>query len=123
MSDHDLKTVLVNRADWTLPEGVAVPAGWVIANAPRPLIGQARWEGLFRHGIHYAASPEVPGGSFGWKADDGWLVTFITNDEIALLVQAKLEEHGYKTPEDVDSTVAELAIGTLQLPWHEEAGR
>lgn len=115
----DMNTVLVNSADWTLPPGIEVPAGWPVANAPRPLIGQITWQGDYRHGRHYAASPEIPAGSFGWKADDGWLVTFITNDEIALRVAAKLAEYGYTDPADVDSTVAELAIGTLQLPWHE----
>jgi hypothetical protein len=119
MSD-DLKTVLVNVADWTLPPGIVVPDGWVIANAPRPLNGEIAWQGPFRHGIFYVASPEVnDNGWHSWRANDGWLVTFITNDQIAERVAAKLAEYGYETADEVDSTVGELAIGTLQLPWHE----
>jgi len=120
MSDDDLKTVLVNRADWTLPLGVEIPDGWVIANAPRPLNGEIAWQGPFRHGIFYVASPKInDNGWHGWKPNDGWLVTFTTNEEITRAALAKLADHGYTSLEDADVTMAEMAV-MLQLPWHDE---
>ena len=109
--------VLVNRAMWQPPQ--EIPAGWVIGNAPRPIAGQITWQGDFRHGIFYAASPEMPGGLFGWEADDAYLVTFTTNEEIAVKVAAKLAEYGYGSAEELDMTVGELATSTLGLPWYD----
>jgi hypothetical protein len=113
-----MEQVLVNRAAWATPE--PVPDGWAVANAPRPIAGQITWQGDFRHGIFYAASPEIPGGTFGWQADDAWLVTFTDNAELAGKVAAKLAEHGYTSAADVDMTVGELAQ-SLDMPWHDEA--
>ena len=47
---------LVNSAAWTVPEGITIPDGWVIVNAPRPLngAGQMTWTGDFLSGIFYA---------------------------------------------------------------------
>jgi hypothetical protein len=111
-----METVLVNRAAWT--DAPEVPDRWVIANAPRPLTGQLTWAGEFRHGTFYAAAPTVPDGSFGWAADDAWLVEFITNDEISRRVFAHLAKHNVWAPEDLGMTLAEVAE-TMQLPWHE----
>ncbi len=114
-TDTDLRTVLVNVASWTgVPD---IPDGWLIGNAPRPISGQITWTGDFRHGIFYAAAPEVPGGTFGWAADDAWLVEFITNEEIERRVDAKLAEYDYSSPEEAGMTYEEVAITTLQLPY------
>ena len=109
--------VLVNVADWDGPDDLD-PA-WPIVNAPRPLFGQRTWEARFRHGIFYAADSEIRGGTFGWKADDAWLVEFITNEQITKRGAAKLAEHGYATLKDADMTAVELAA-MMSLPWHEE---
>lgn len=110
----DMGTVLVNSADWSTPK--TIPEGWVIANAPRPIQGQITWTGPFRHGTFYAASPEIPEGTFGWKADDAWLVVFITDAEITERAKAKVAEHGYASLEDADVTMEEMAA-MMELPW------
>ena len=114
-TDHatGLSVVLVNRAQWDGPD---VPDGWLIVNAPRPLLGEQTWTGQFRHGTFYAASPEIRGGSFGWKADDAWLVRFITDADVEQLVLAKFAEYGYASAEDAGVTIAEQAY-CMQLPY------
>lgn len=113
------ETVLVNVADWNPP--VAIPEGYLIANAPRPLCGPITWQGEFRHGVFYAAAEASPEGSASWASDDGWLIEFITNAEIERRVSAKLAEYGYASADEISSTVAEIAEGTLGLPWHDTA--
>jgi len=109
---------LVNRAAWDGPD---LPEGWSIVNAPRPLAGEKTWTGKFRHGIFYAAGPTSDERLARlWEADDAWPVVFTDNAEIERRVMAKLAEYGYSTPDEISSTVAEIAIGTLNLPWHEE---
>ena len=49
-----------------------------------------------------------------WEQDDAWLVDFITNDQIAKRVQAKLDEYD-TTLDEVGFTVGELAY-QMQLP-------
>jgi hypothetical protein len=109
-------TVLVNVAAWDGPADI--PEGWKIANAPRPLAGERTWDGQFRHGIFYAAAPQVVGGTFGWAADDAWPVEFIDNAEITRRVLAKFATYGYASAEDAGVTIAEQAY-CMQLPWHE----
>jgi hypothetical protein len=109
-----LTPVLVNRADWT--DAPLVPDGWMIANAPRPLMGEIRWEGKFRRGIFYAANPTEVTGTFGWAADDAGRVVFITDAEIRERVDVKLAEYGYASLEEAGLTVEEVAE-TMQLPW------
>jgi hypothetical protein len=118
-----MKTVLVNAAEWETEERPEIPAGWVVANAPRPLRAASlpsgevvTWTGPFRHGVIYAAAPEVITGTWGWEADDAWLVELITNDRIRELAMAKLADHGYTTLEDADMTMEEMAA-MMQLPW------
>ena len=106
--------VLVNRADWT--DAPDVPEGWVIANAARPLIGELAWEGRFRRGIFYAASPTEVAGSFGWAANDAGLVEFITDEQIRERVAVKLAEYGYQSLDEAGLTVEEVAA-MMQLPW------
>ncbi len=50
--------VVVNLAAWAPPE--AIPEGWLVVNAPRPVGGEMTWEGEFRHGLFYAAAPPGP---------------------------------------------------------------
>jgi hypothetical protein len=118
VTDSEPRTVLVNAADWDGSDDY--PDDAVIVNAPRPLTGVVTWTGQFRHGVFYAAAPQVPGGPdpwerFGWRRDDASRVEFITNTEIAARVQAKLDEYG-TTLEEVGLTVAEMAYD-MQLPW------
>lgn len=110
-----MNTVTVNSAAWSTPE--AVPAGWVIVNAPRPLYGKITWQGPFRHGIFYAASPDTPDARACWAADDAWPVTFTTNDKLQAQLQVKLDEYG-TTLEEVGMSWAEFAA-SYNLPWHE----
>ena len=111
-----MNTVLVNAAEWEAEGRPEFPAGWVVANAPRPLPGTITWTGPFRHGIFYAAAPEIIPGTFGWAADDAWLIELITNDQIRELALAKLAEHGFASLEDADMTMVEMAA-MMQLPW------
>jgi hypothetical protein len=113
-------TVLVNAVEWLMEERPGLPAGWVVANAPRPLQGTVTWTGPFRHGTFYAAAPEVVPGTFGWVADDAWLVELITNDRIRELAMAKLAEHGFASLEDADMTMEEMAA-MMHLPWRPES--
>jgi hypothetical protein len=113
-----METILVNVEDLgrlEIPQ--AVKAGWVIANAPRPLIGDVTWQGPFMHGVFYAAAPELRTGSFGWKADDACLLQVTTNAELQAQLQAKLDDYG-TTLEEVGMTWAEFA-GSYSMPWHE----
>jgi len=128
-----MQAILVNTADWAAEASVPgrpgldrpeVPEGWLIANAPRPLAGRITWTGPFRHGTFYAASPELPEGTFGWEADDGWLVEWIDNEVIRARVLARVAGYGYDTLEALEEDgipVAHMAAD-MQLPWHEEAG-
>lgn len=116
-----MKTLLVNVADWDGPAPEDSPDGWLIANAPRPLAGPVTWTGEFRHGIFYAAAPAIREGTFGWEADDAWLVEFVTDEQIRARVVAHLAERGYPPLEELEAeglTVAEIAGPSLGLPWH-----
>lgn len=104
--------VLVNRAIWDGPE---VPDGWVIVNAPRPLLGEMGWTGGFRAGMFYAAAPEASGGSFGWEADDARVIRFITDAEVEERVSAKLAEYG-TTLDEVGLTMADMAYD-MRVPY------
>lgn len=114
----ELRELPVNIADWDGPDDL--PDGWLIANASRPLAGERTWTARFRHGIFYAASPGIREGRFGWKADDAWLITFTSNEEISTRCAAKVAEHGYADLAAAaadDITVEEIAA-MMQLPWH-----
>lgn len=119
--DSSRRIVLVNEADWPDKEAPPIPAGWPVANAPRPLAGQLTWTGPFRHGIFYAASPRIPEGTFGWEADDGWRVETITNAAIRELCEAKVREHGYAGLDAAAEEGIEFAdiVAMLGLPWHD----
>ena len=111
-----MKDLTVNRAMWDAPSGI--PDGWLIVNAPRPLLGEVTWTGEFRHGVFYAASPEEHTGIFGWEADDAWRVRFTDNAAIEAVVLAKFAEYGYGSADDAGVTVAEQAE-CMGLPWFE----
>jgi hypothetical protein len=123
-----MNEVLVNRADRT--EAPDLPDGWVIVNAPRPLMGLETWTGPFRHGIFYAAGPD-PSTVTGfdreqaerrvasWRSDDAWPVVFTSNAEIEQRVLAKFAEYGYGSAGEAGITIAEQAY-SMGLPWHEE---
>jgi hypothetical protein len=112
-------TVVVNTADWDGPALAEMPDGWVIVNAPRPLVGLQTWTGQCRHGIFYAAGPDDDGPVQRlWKADDAWPVVFTDNATIELTVLAKFAEYGYGSAEAAGVTVAEQAY-SMGLPWSE----
>jgi len=121
-----VNTVLVNTAVWQAEERPEIPAGWVVANAPRPLRAAslpngevATWTGPFRHGVIYAAAPEVITGTWGWEADDAYVVELITNARIRELALVKLAAHGYATLAEAGVTMEEMAA-MMQLPWSAE---
>ena len=61
--DGHLPEVLVNTAVWAVPDDIpAIPAGWMIVNAARPLRGAdgRGWAGSSLLGIYYAAAPARP---------------------------------------------------------------
>ncbi len=78
-----------------------VPEGWPVFNAPRPLDGAKSWQGDFRHGIYYAAvDPSLPEASRAIennKSLDGWLVLYLSEDEVKqkALAWAKREYPDY----------------------------
>jgi hypothetical protein len=114
-----MQTILVNTADWDPRQGSeAVPDGWLIANAPRPIAGRMTWTGPFRHGIFYAASPAIPGGTFGWEADDARLVEFIDDAEIERRCAVKAAEYYPDLAAAIaDGITVEILAQSLQLPW------
>ncbi len=88
-----------------LEKPVAIPPGWLIFNAPRPLSGtltadgQMVWVGEFRHGIYYAAvnpAPEDCGPAL-IKLNvelDGWLCQYVTEPDIEDWGRAYCAEYG-----------------------------
>jgi hypothetical protein len=125
--------VLVNRAAWDGPKLPELFGRWVIVNAPRPLLGEEKWTGVFRHGTFYAAMPaHLPWASFdrgiaersagSWKADDAWLVVFTDNAEIECQVLAKFAEYGYASEDEAGVTIPDQAA-CMGLPWHAEPGK
>jgi hypothetical protein len=124
-----MHTILVNTADWDGPAGL--PAGWLIANAPRPLNGERTWQGQYRHGVLYAAMPADPGGDQwdrdrhaailrSWERNDARLVEFIDDAEIERRCLAKAAGYGYVDRAALEAdglTIADLAASSLQLPW------
>jgi hypothetical protein len=70
--------------------------------------------GTFRRGIFYAAAPEAPAGSFGWAADNAWLVVHHRRRRRGR-VNAKLAECE-TTLEEVGRSMAEMAYD-MQLPY------
>lgn len=111
-----LPVVLVNIASWEEPfdPELILSGRRLVANAPRPLAGDPTWEGDWRHGRHYAAAEAVVGGLFGWRADDGWLIAFTDDTQIALACRAYArQEYGY-SPADLTGqgiTIADIAVG------------
>jgi len=73
-----------------------VPEGWIIMNAPRPLIGDKEWQGDFRHGVFYAAidpnNDEPPGAEWRIQQNkdlDGWVLKCVSQEEVNAYVRAK----------------------------------
>lgn len=119
----EFPVVLANTADWDEQFDAAHASGgldeaedWVIANAPRPLAGRLHWTGQFRHGSLYAASPGIRAPWKSWRADDAWIVVFVTDEQIEAAVSACLRGHGHATAAEAGVTVAEIAA-MLELPW------
>lgn len=127
-----MDVVLVNVAAWS--DAPTLPEGWLIVNAPRPLLGEQTWTAQFRHGVFYAAGPDPSGVAdeferglaerrvASWKSDDAWPVEFIDNAEIERRVLAKLAEYGYGSADEAGVTVAEQAY-VMGLPWHKPVQR
>ena len=74
-----------------------VPSGWIILNAPRPLLEQDTWEGDWCHGRHYAAiDPTDSMASVYLRKSldlDGWVVDYIGQAEIDAHVEAMCEKY------------------------------
>ena len=67
-----------------IPE--AIPDGWPVFNAPRPLYGQMAWRGQFLSGIFYTAVDPADRWSDGFikrnHENDASLVKFVTHQDI-----------------------------------------
>jgi hypothetical protein len=128
MSRDREETVTFNIAGWECPHDLPAD-GWLVVNAPRPLLGELTWQGPFRHGIFYAAhrDPATLTGEFdrhhaeqivaSWRSDDAWPVRFTTNAEIEQQVGAALADHK-TTLDELGTTMGELAY-QMDLPWHD----
>jgi hypothetical protein len=114
---HGLPVRLVNIATWDEPfdPELVLSGRRLVANAQRPLAGDPTWTGEFRHGSLYAAAPEVPDALFGgWRRDDGHLIAFTDDQQIALACFAYArKEYGftYEALAEEGITVADIAYG------------
>lgn len=91
------------------PEGIK--DGWIIMNAPRPLIGNEEWEGAFHHGIFYAAiDPLVEEHTeriLKYNVSmDGWVVDFDQRPVFEEWKKKQMAEYGI-SPEDIDEQIQE----------------
>lgn len=63
-----------------------VPPGWLILNAPRPLLGHREWQGEFVHGIFYVAidPQDTLASTFLQKSHDldGWLIRYYSEKDL-----------------------------------------
>lgn len=76
------------------------PAGWLVFNAPRPIYGAVTWQGVFLHGIFYAAVDPADGeysrqymeanGKF-----DAYLIRYIDMTDVESWLTAHCIEKGY----------------------------
>ena len=75
-----------------------VPEGWIVYNAPRPLMGHEGWSGEFVHGIFYAAVN--PAGEYADvyckhnQEIDGHVVRWVTKSEVLEWARRKFEDYG-----------------------------
>ncbi len=90
-----------------------VPEAWPIFNAPRPLYGHKEWQGLFEHGIFYAAvDPDEYGAEGFVKRNvslDGWLVEYWTKEGVLTETKRYLLEK-YSTDEEAIDALNERAL-------------
>lgn len=104
-----------------------IPSDWFIFNAPRPLDGSelsgnrwAIWEGEFRHGCHYTAvDPRDPFATQRIRdniALDGWVVRYVSNDDIAAAMETYCLEHEIDRS---DFEWEELRSTFLQNAWNQ----
>lgn len=77
-----------------------VPEGWIVYNAPRPLMGHEGWSGEFVHGIFYAAvNPEGEYAEVYVKRNqelDGHIVRWVTKGEVLEWARRKFEDYGIR---------------------------
>jgi len=116
--------VVVHSADWAPP--VAIPAGWWVAAAPRPLNGPITWQDKDHgHGTYYAACPpDQDHDALDWYGrgheQDAWHVIPADNHMVAGAVHTFLADFGCRAPEEAGTTIAAVARD-LGLPWREPA--
>lgn len=79
----------------------AIPTGWLIFNAPRPLyasrVGDTymEWTGNFHHGIFYAAVDPSDQGSIDRNVSlDGWVLRWHTIAEVEAWATDYCDEYG-----------------------------
>jgi len=97
MEIKDVKTVVTVASR---PQDI--PADWIIMNAPRPLVGDASWEGDFRHGIFYVAidpnNDEPPGVEWRMKTNkglDAWVVIYVFKELMRSTVRQSIVDMKY----------------------------
>lgn len=89
------------------PHPPQAPAGWLVLNAPRPLMGSLQaggrpchWTGDFAHGVFYAAVDLDNADGYAWEwltrnaDDDAWLCEFITPADIDAWAEGFAQAHG-----------------------------
>lgn len=83
-----------------------VPDGWIILNAPRPLLGNRTWEGEWGHGRHWAAIDPADVYAPQWLRKsldlDGWAVEFVGQEDYDRHAAEVCAAHGWEI-EDFDA--------------------
>lgn len=76
-----------------------VPAGWLVLNAPRPLLGTRTWEGEWGHGRHWAAiDPEDIYAPVWLRKSlelDGWVCEFVGQEDFDKHAAEVCVRHGW----------------------------
>ena len=98
-------------------DGPPIEPGDTVWNAARPLLGQT-WEGQFLSGRFYAITrpdddPRLAEENIKLAAKQ---IRFITNADVEQVLLARLEDHGFSTPEEAGYTMAGLAEA-YNLPY------
>ena len=89
---YTTRKVLGSRADIVRPQDLVATEGFLIFNAPRPLIGHVEWRGDFIHGVYYAAvDPSLGDGQHYIQRNIalyGHVLEFVSEAEVRESLQA-----------------------------------
>ena len=91
-----------------------VPEGWLILNAPRPLVGTMTWSGDFLHGVFYSAID--PGDEFAAQSLeacrylDAWEVIYWQYGDAIERIKQEYPQYADK--------VADCSVGQIYDTFH-----